>query len=369
MIIFRYLCKEVYYTMAAIVLILLVILLSQQFIHYLNKAAVGHIPVMTVIKVIGLELPLFIGYLLPSAIFLGILLTLGRMYSEREITVCFACGYTPGQLLRSLLSISLLTMLLAALLLFWVEPKAQWYRIKVLDQAVANYSIQKLSPQRFQSLQHSGWHFFAAKKDKQSQGFRQVFMARRQKPSSSFPDGAWALILAKQLDDQRIARYDQDYIVLQKGNRYVLSAGEHTLKRISFDRYAMHLDPVSAASSKKDQVKFASSFALWQQRAEPMVNAELQWRLAIPLSVVILSLLAVPLSQVQPRQGRYAKLFPGVLLFLFYENLLFMARSWISSGKLSPELGMWWIHGVMLLLVLFLLARWLGWSWRRRFVS
>ena len=85
--------------------------------------------------------------------------------------------------------------------------------------------------------------------------------------------------------------------------------------------------------------------------------AELQWRISVPLSVLILTLLAIPLSYIRPRQGRYVYVFPGLLLYVIYMNLLFLTRDWVSRGALSPDIGMWWVHAVMLgiVLILFLL--------------
>ena len=85
-------------------------------------------------------------------------------------------------------------------------------------------------------------------------------------------------------------------------------------------------------------------------------TAELQWRLSVPLSTLILALLAVPLSKTQPRQGRYGKLAIGVLVFIIYYNLLGAAKVWIERGQLAPELGTWLVHGAMLAIALGLLA-------------
>ncbi|MDX1481658.1 MAG: LptF/LptG family permease, partial [Woeseiaceae bacterium] len=94
--------------------------------------------------------------------------------------------------------------------------------------------------------------------------------------------------------------------------------------------------------------------------------AELQWRVSIPLATFILGLLAFPLSRSQPRQGRYGRIAIGLLVFIIYFNLLSAGRAWIENGTVTPEVGIWWVHGVMLLLALFLLARQNGWLRRRR---
>jgi lipopolysaccharide export system permease protein len=89
---------------------------------------------------------------------------------------------------------------------------------------------------------------------------------------------------------------------------------------------------------------------------EPEQIAELQWRLSIPLATVLLALLAVPLSKSQPREGRYGRITIGLLVFIIYFNMLSAAKAWIERGDIAPALGLWWVHGALLLLTVLLLA-------------
>ena len=90
--------------------------------------------------------------------------------------------------------------------------------------------------------------------------------------------------------------------------------------------------------------------------ADPLHRAELQWRIGVPLSTIILAVFAVPLSRSQPRSGRYGRLAVGLLVFIIYFNLLSAAKAWIEKGEIDPSLGLWWVHGVVLLAALLLLA-------------
>jgi len=93
---------------------------------------------------------------------------------------------------------------------------------------------------------------------------------------------------------------------------------------------------------------------LWGQ-PEAAYQAELQWRLSLPLTAILLAALAVPLSRTTPRQGQYAKIFSGILIYLIYTNLLNIAKKWVDRGDLSPSVGVWWVHLglVAIILVLF----------------
>lgn len=104
-----------------------------------------------------------------------------------------------------------------------------------------------------------------------------------------------------------------------------------------------------------------STAKLWSDRQNLLSMAELQWRISLPLSALILTLIGMPLSKIKPRYGRYARLAPAVLLYIIYVNFLFLAKAWIKRGVLSPVLGMWWVHGLMLILAGVLIGYQVGW--------
>ena len=98
--------------------------------------------------------------------------------------------------------------------------------------------------------------------------------------------------------------------------------------------------------------------ALWPlNNADPQKAAELQWRLSIPLMVFTLTLVAVPLSRVNPRSGKFAKLLPAVIIYIFYANFMFIARNATASGKIPLWIGMWWIHLLVVFFGLLLIWR------------
>jgi lipopolysaccharide export system permease protein len=92
--------------------------------------------------------------------------------------------------------------------------------------------------------------------------------------------------------------------------------------------------------------------------------AELHWRIAVPLGVLVLAVVAVPLSRTQPRAGRYGRVALGVLVYLLYTNMLTAGRLWLERGVIPEWLGLWWVHGLVLALGVTLLAREQGWARR-----
>ena len=91
--------------------------------------------------------------------------------------------------------------------------------------------------------------------------------------------------------------------------------------------------------------------------ADPNDMSELQWRFSLPVMVLVLSLLAVPLSALRPREGRYARVALAILAYFVYSNLISAARVWIEKGQIDPRVGVWWVHLLMIALALYLLHR------------
>ncbi len=138
------------------------------------------------------------------------------------------------------------------------------------------------------------------------------------------------------------------YLVLNQGFRYEGQPGSADFRTISYDTYGVLLPKPEVQTEVSDREAMPTLQLLREQGLDE--RAELQWRIAIPLLVPIVAFFAVPLARVNPRQGRFLKLLPAILLYMAYLALLISARGWIESGKLPPALGLWWVHGLFLLI-------------------
>jgi lipopolysaccharide export LptBFGC system permease protein LptF len=128
---------------------------------------------------------------------------------------------------------------------------------------------------------------------------------------------------------------------------------------VKFDTLTMRVSPPSMPyMSSKRKIRETSQL-LGSEDAED--QAELQWRIAAPLSVLLLALMAVPLSHTSPREGRYGKLVLGIVAYLIYSNLLALGQAWLAKGFVPAGLGLWWVHGIAAMLAFWLIARQLGW--------
>jgi lipopolysaccharide export system permease protein len=145
------------------------------------------------------------------------------------------------------------------------------------------------------------------------------------------------------------------YLILKDGYRYDGTPGQADYREVKYDTYGVLLPKPEVSSEIDDRDAVPTSQLIGS--SDPRMRSELQWRLSIPLLVFVVTLLAVPLSKVNPRQGRFLKLLPAVLLYMAYLALLITARGMLDKGKLPMAFGLWWVHAIFLAIGL-LLAFW-----------
>ncbi len=361
MIILRSIFKELYSSLLAITLVLLIIFITNQFLHYLNDAARGWITMTAVVKIMSLQVPLLLGYLLPLGLYLGILLTFGRLYIDHEMTVLSACGVSKAKLLGIVMLFAVIVMIVVAWLMLWVEPKMEQYQMTVIQNALTSASMQKVVPKRFQALPNGGV-FYANKIHRAKSEMQNIFLAYKDKSAKKGVKGPWDITVAKSAQEKTLAESKDQFLIFSNGSRYIGVPGQHDFKIIKYDKYGVKLT-TKPANRTADWPMNLPTMQLWHlAKTNLKAAAILQWRFAMPISVLIFALLAVPLSRIKPRQGRFAHLIHAILIYLGYADLLFLGRAWIENGTVSPSLGFWWIHACALLLGLLLLMHFIGWK-------
>ena len=344
MIIFRYLSREIYQATTAVTGVLLLIFLCHQFVRFLAKAAQGKLGFAIVFNLLAIQIPYLLGLLLPAGFFLGILLDYGRLYAEHEMTILRCSGMSQGQLVKQTLCISLPVMALVGLLLLWITPHLRAYQERLRTNSQAETLFQTAVPGRFQLLP-GGLIYYIEELTRDHKSAKQVFVAKQNKQGD---DSSWSVLSAEVAREELDQTYPGHFIVAEKGYRYFGEPGSPDFRVLQFAKYGMRLD--DEVPDFRRQYMAMTNVQLWEKRDEDKhAMPELQWRLVMPLSVPILALLAVPLSYVQPRKGRFAKLLPAILLYTIYGNMMFVSRSWLEQGTISPVLGMWWLPFCLLI--------------------
>lgn len=351
LIVFRYLAREVFLTLSAVSVVLLVIIMSGRFIKYLAQAAQGLLDPGVLFLIMGYRIPGFLQLILPLGLFLGILLAYGRLYLESEMTVLTATGMSQTRLLGYTLIPATLIALLAALLSFSLTPMGVREVATILQEQDALTEFDTLVPGRFQSMKDGVRVTYAEDLTGGRERLQGVFISDLGKNTRG--EDNKITLLAAPTGYQQVLEDGSRYLVLEDGYRYDGNPGEADYRMIKYDTYAVLLPKpsVALASSDRESMRTSELMASTQQK----MRTELQWRLSIPLLTFVVTLLAVPLSRVNPRQGRFLKLLPAIFLYMAYLGLLIASRDALDKGRIPSALGMWPVHGLFLLIGLGLM--------------
>ncbi|GAB4393865.1 MAG: LPS export ABC transporter permease LptF [Gammaproteobacteria bacterium] len=351
MIVFRYLAREVFTTLIAITAILVLIFLSNQLVHYLAKAAAGKLSGKLLLHLLLLQIPHLLGLLLPLGLFLAILLVYGRMYVDNEMTVLFASGMTPLRLMGMTLALASGAMLIVAALNLWLSPVVTRDIANLMKQAKSAAIVELLIPGQFRESSDGRTIYYAQKISRDREHMYGLFMAQQQQDDPEH----WTVMFAREGKIAIDPQDNQRYLVVSDGARYIGQPGMKDYRVVQFDSYHLPLRDEQETVGHYDEETLSTLQLIQQANDDNRVAAELQWRIAMPISLLLLALLAVPLSYIRPRHGKYAKILPAMLVYTVYANLLFVGRDWIQHGIISKQLGMWWIHGGLLLFTLAVL--------------
>ncbi len=357
MIVFRYLTREVLISTTAVSAILLMIIVSGRFIKYLGDAAAGKLAPELLTQMLLYRLPGFLELILPLGLFLGVLLAFGRMYLESEMVVLRACGMSQKRLVLYALGPATLVALVVGLLSLLVSPLGAQRTADVYLQQDSINTFDTLIPGRFQPLPGGNRVTYTEGQNGTNGGLERVFI------SDSTNAGRPVVVLA-----DRGYRYDAEdqsrFLVLQNGVRYEGVPGDADYRRIEYGEYGVRL-PDGGDEGRRAKLEAIPTLELMALDSGA-ARAQLHWRLSLPVLALVVTLLAVPMSRTNPRNGRFAKLIPSILLYLLYLTLLGTARGAVEDGN-APAASLWLVHGGFLLLALNLIFAEQFWErlWQR----
>ncbi|WP_263078706.1 LPS export ABC transporter permease LptF [Endozoicomonas sp. Mp262] len=347
-IIFKYLTKQILQVLFAVSSVVLLILMSGRFVSYLAQAASGTLKADFILAIMGYRMPEFLVMIIPLGLFLGIILAYGRLYVESEMSVLSACGLSQNQLLGLTMIPAVVVMILVGLLSLYIAPMGIQKVETILATQDGLTEFDTMVPGRFQSIDGGSRATYSESLSDDRQKMEKVFIAHRNTRSEN--TAGITLVLA---DHARLAKREEGqsrYLILEDGYRYDLTPGQPEVRAINYKSYGIQMPENDVKEEITKEQAMPTRKLMENGGADHM--AELQWRISLPLLVPIIVLLAIPLAQVNPRQGRFAKLLPGILMYLFYIMLLISCRGAINDGRLPPELGMWWVHALYLAIAL-----------------
>lgn len=356
-ILHRYVLRETMLTWLVVTVVLLLVLMTNQFASVVGDAAANKLPRAAILQVMGLTTVQYLTILVPVGFFLAVMLALARMYHDSEMAAMMACGVGPAQLYRAILIPAVALAMLVGVLSLVVSPAALRQVQALANIAKREASLGLLEPGRFVSF-GGGTAALYAGSITPDKHLHQVFVQRRQggKVEVIVADEAW------QVDAGNGVRV----LTFARGKRYDGEPGDPRFRILEF---AEHGIPIELPAAGAGKVKPASRpVGELLASGAPADRAELQWRIGVPITLLVLTILAVPLARTEPRSGRFAGLASAVLVYLVYANLLAAGRGWLERGQVPEALGLWWVHALFLVMALGMLAGQQGF-WRSWFRS
>lgn len=350
MVIARYITKEIFSTFAALTFILLFIAISNKFVMFLAKAASGKLPLGLVFKVVALYIPELFGIMAPVAMFVAILFTHSRLHADSEVAVLLTSGFDWAKLTRVTMSLAAVIALSVAAINIFVVPVLAEHREKVIAEGQVAGVMQAITPGQFQTIDDNDQLVFYVENVLPDGTLTNIFIA--QQPNAEKSDEDIVVLTARSANIKQLDTKNEFYLVLHHGYRYVGSPGSANYMVTSFDEYGRELKYTSGPLPSYEYLRPSGQIF---NSTDPADIAEMQWRLAMPFAILILALFAIPLAKVQPRQGRYAKFLPAVLIYMVYYNFLTIVKRYIAKGEIASVPGLWGIHIVFILIALAML--------------
>lgn len=348
----RYIFREIAQTWLSVTAVLLFILLTNQFARVLGDVAKDKLPKDAVFQLIGLTALQYLTLLVPIALFLAVLLGLGRLYRDSELPAMMACRVGPGGIYRPLMWLLAPLVAGVAWLAMDIAPGALVAVERIGVEARRQADLASIEPGRFTSTGSDGAVVYAERVPGPGR-VENVFLQRRDE------SGRVEVVIAERGEQQDSSDPDTRFFVLYDGRRYEGVPGTPNFRIMEFGEHGIpYRLPSVEEPVPEPEVMSTADLLTPATLAEA---AELHWRIGVPVSTVILAIFAVPLSRSQPRQGRYGRIAVGLLVFIIYFNMLSAGKAWLEQGSVPPAVGLWWAHALMLVLAIGLLAVQNGW--------
>jgi lipopolysaccharide export system permease protein len=343
----RYVLREAVQTWLAVTGVLVAIVVSNQLSRVLGQAADNQYGRGVVFDLIALGAIMNLSVIVPVGLLLAVVLTLGRMYHDSEMAALQACGFGPSRLLVPLFCFTAVIAVGLGWLVFVQVPRADGQVQLLRQSAIKEAQIGQLDAGRFRGFSGGDAVFYAERVD-QDGVLHNVFVQRESA-------GRIEVALADTATYSKASSGGMHLVTLFNGRRYEGVPGKDDFRVIEFREHGIPIATPEDVRGPLDPDTKPTRL-LWGSR-DPSDIAQLQFRASTPLMALVLTLVAVPLSKLRPRQGRYARVGFAIVVYFVYSILLSACKIWIEKGELPPAIGVWWVHAAALALGLYLVMR------------
>jgi lipopolysaccharide export system permease protein len=345
MIFKRALRQELNFTTGVVFMVLVTLVLTNLMIRVLGNAASGTANPKDALVLIGLGMINYLPILLTASVFVAILMVLTRWYKDSEMVIWQSAGISLLKILRPILNFTAPIAVAIAVLSIFASPWASEKSATIKQRFQQRDDISMLAPGQFRESSGNNRVFFIESMNPETDVIKNVFV-------TDFGKERQLVAVAKEGFIQNLQTGEKQ-LILETGRRYEGTPGNTDFRITEFDKYTVKLED-KVVDPIINGPRTLPAWVLIQDLNKAHLG-EILWRIGLPLMVFVFAIIAIPLSYMDPRRGRYTALIMAVLLYFTYSNLLKLMQAWVSTGKISFSIGWWLLHVVIALIGLSLI--------------
>lgn len=342
---------------------LFVVMVTTSLIRFLGRAATDRVDTASVLPLIAFNSINLLPVLLVLTIYVAVLIALTRAFRDSEMVIWFSSGLSLYSWVRPVLLVAVPMAVLIAIVAFVLAPWANRQASEYQQRFAQREDVSQVSAGRFRESVSANRVFFVEALNEEQTEVRNVFVTQTQ--------GDRLTLVVSRSGGIENRPDGSRFLVLEDGRRYDGTRAQPDFRLMEFERYGLRLEPHGLPVAE-DRIKFRSTLQLIED-ATPRSLGELAWRISLPVSAILMAMLAIPMSAMNPRAGRSVNLLAALLLYVVYNNLLTVFQTWIAQERIPFGIGVWVLHAAMIALIALLfwrrttlprnrIARWLR-SW------
>ena len=344
MILRRYMTQQVAANTAIVLLFLMALMLGGRLIRYFGIAAEGRLDVGLLFAIIGYNIPTFLELILPLSFFIALMLVLGRMYVDHEMSVLFASGISRGRLTRLMIPLITGLFVFQMGISLWAKPWGLSNSEHIWQTQSLGSLLDLVRPKTF--ISSGNYHLYVDEFDKEKRELKNLYVVQQQTDKSGKIAKNDVIITATRA--YQVPSKDTDssmQLDLFQGRRYELGTNQANYNQASFEKYRITLEKPASEKITETNIETQTTAKLLANTQKPEVKAELGYRFTMPWLIIIAAMLATPLAQVRPRQGRWLRLLPSVLIFASCAISIISLRTAIGKERISEYAYIWLMLG------------------------
>jgi len=349
-IISRYLLKTLAVFFIAIFFVIALIVFGNQFVLTVQESIEHGIPIQELMPIVGFNMLRDLPIILSLAFFLSIIISISQLYKNSEAVVMNSFGMGDKNFIHLIQPVVVFLFFLVFVLTIYAVPWAKQQKSFAEDETLNASEFSFITEGKFETFKNGEIVFYASESslvdNVGEQNMEEIFIYVLNESSP-------IVVLASEATKYTDSKNQSIYLRLKDGTRYEGLPGDENVNIMEFDRYDLEIvsGVVQKTLSNFSEIEEKTSIQLLLEGGK-LANAEIQWRLSQPISILILSIFGVFLGKTSPRSGKGVNLLFGLIIFMLYNNGLLVAKNSIESGQLNPYVGLWSIH---ILLILFMI--------------